>query len=257
MTAQERTAKVKDYPGTGCPICWTRKNLNECIGSQYLTVQELTHMVSHWRTQISESGFGGAELFNQMYTVLEASFGYFESFSEWRMAHERAELFNFMAEDKSLDTIDAYSSLVFSEGFRFDLVVRALTKIEELCKQLEAARSKALEAGANPADAKEAEQFAQLTAALVIARQSFDTTAEARQRYVEKASAYAANRKAQAKADAKVKASTDSGAGSCAASSPEPKADSSAGSSAASSPEVKADSSPPAANRTGCGCKKN
>jgi hypothetical protein len=227
MTAKESTAKVKDYPGTGCPICWTRKNLNECIGSQYLTVQELTHMVSHWRTQIGESGFGGAELFNQMHLVLEASYGYFESFSEWRMAHEKAELFNFMAEDKSLQTIEAYSSLVFSEGFRFDLVVRALTKIEELYQQLEAARSKALEAGANSADAKEAEQFAQMTAALAIARQSFDTTAEARQRYVEKASAYAANRKAQAqaKADAKAKASTDS--------------------------------SPPAANRTGCGCKKN
>jgi hypothetical protein len=174
--------------------------LNECIGSQYLTVQELTHMVSHWRTQIGESRFGGAYLFNQMHIVLEASFGYFESFSNWRMAHERAELFNFMAEDKSLETIEAYSSLVFAEGFRFDIVVLALTKIEELCKQLEAARSKAL--GANPADAKEAERFAQLTAALAIARQSFDTTAEARQRYAEKARAYAADRKAKARAKA-------------------------------------------------------
>lgn len=232
-TAKEKTAKVKDYPGTGCPICWTRKNLNECIGSQYLTVQELTHMVSHWRIQIGESGFGGAELSEKMHLVLETSYSYFENFSTWRLAHERAELLNFIAEDKSLKSIEAYRSLVLAEGRQFDWVGLALKKIEELYRQLEAARNSAL--GANPADAKETEQFAQLTAALAIARQSFDTTAEARQRYVEKASAYAANRKAQAqaKADAKVKASTDSGAGSS------------------------ADSSPPAAKRTGCGCKKN
>ncbi len=241
MNNKENTTKVKDYPGTGCPICWTRKNLNECIGSQYLTVQELTHMVSHWRTQIGESGFGGAELSEKMHVVLETSYSYFENFSNWRLAHERAELFNFIAEDKSLKSIEAYRSLVLAEGRQFDWVGLALKKIEELYQQLEAARNSAL--GANPADAKEAEQFAQLTAALAIARQSFDTTAEARQRYAEKASAYAANRKAQAqaKADAKVKAS----AASSADSSPEPKADSST------------DSSPPAAKRTGCGCKKN
>ncbi len=226
-TEKEKTTKVKAYPGTGCPICWTRKNLNECIGSQYLTVQELTHMVSHWRTQISESGFGGAELSKNMHVVLEASYSYFENFSNWRLAHERAELFNFIAEDKSLKSIEAYSSLVLAEGRQFDWVGLALKKIEGLHQQLEAARKSALGAGANPADAKEAEHFAQLTAALAIARQSFDTTAEARKRYAEKASAYAANRKAQAqaKAAAKVKASADSG--------------------------------PPAAKRTGCGCKKN
>ncbi|MDP3506748.1 MAG: hypothetical protein Q8T09_02040 [Candidatus Melainabacteria bacterium] len=228
-TAKEKTTKVKDYPGTGCPICWTRKNLNECIGSQYLTVQELTHMVSHWRTQISESGFGGAELFNQMHLVLEASYSYFENFSNWRLAHERAELFNFIAEDKSFRSIEAYRSLVLAEARQFEWVGLALKKIEELYQQLEAARSVALGAGANSADAKEAEQFAQLTAALAIARQSFDTTAEARQRYAEKASAYAANRKAQAQAKAKASAA--------------PKADS-------TRPEPDA----PAPQNKGCGC---
>jgi len=54
-------AKVKDYPGTGCPICWTRKNLNECIAGQYLAVQELVHMISHWRSTVMQTGFGGEE----------------------------------------------------------------------------------------------------------------------------------------------------------------------------------------------------
>lgn len=218
------TAKVKDYPGTGCPICWTRKNLNECIGSQYLTVQELTHMVSHWRTQINESGFGG-ELLNQMKSLLQASFDYFEKFSEWRMAHERAELFNFIAEDKSLENIGVYQKCVFTEGFQFNYVGTNLAKLEELYKQLEAARSKAL--GANQAEAKEAERFAQLTDALAIARQSFATTTEARQRYAEKALVYAANRKAKAQTKAEAKA------------------------------QAKANPTATALKSAGCGCTKN
>ncbi|NJL71117.1 MAG: hypothetical protein HC888_05605 [Candidatus Competibacteraceae bacterium] len=86
MEFKTMEAKVKDYPGTGCPICWTRKNLNECIGGQYLAVQELVHMVSHWRSALIQTGLGGEELKKEMRELLGAAFAYYESVSKWRTA---------------------------------------------------------------------------------------------------------------------------------------------------------------------------
>ena len=186
------TAKVKDYPGTGCPICWTRKNLNECIGAQYLTVQELLHMVSHWRNEIKTTGFGGDALFKAMKSLLDSGFAYFEGFSSWRQAHEQAEMFNFKAEDYTALSIDAYKERVLAEAARFAELTAALSAFEALYKQLESARSLAL--GKNDADAHEAGHFAEISAALAIARAAFATTVEARRRYFEKIEVYAKQR---------------------------------------------------------------
>lgn len=185
-------AKVKDYPGTGCPICWTRKNLNECIGAQYLTVQELLHMVSHWRTEIKTTGFGGDALFKAMKSLLDSGFAYFEGFSSWRQAHEQAEMFNFKAEDYSVENIDAYQERVVAEAARFAELTAALSAFETLYKQLETARSLAL--GKDEAAAPEAGHFAEISGALAIARAEFATTMEARRRYFEKIEVYAKQR---------------------------------------------------------------
>lgn len=186
------TAKVKDYPGTGCPICWTRKNLNESIGAQYLTVQELLHMVSHWRTEIKTTGFGGDALFTAMKSLLDSGFAYFEGFSSWRQAHEQAEMFNFKAEDYSVESVDAYQERVVAEAARFAELTAALSAFEALYKQLETARSLAL--GKDEAAAREAGHFAEIPAALAVARAEFATTVEARRRYFEKIEVYAKQR---------------------------------------------------------------
>ena len=205
------TAKVKDYPGTGCPICWTRKNLNECIGAQYLTVQELLHMVSHWRTEIKTTGFGGDALFKAMKSSLDSGFAYFEGFSTWRQAHEQAEMFNFKAEDYSVESIEAYQERVLTEAARFAELTAALSAFEALYKQLESARSLSL--GKKDADAREAGHFAEISAALAIARAEFATTAEARRRYFEKIEVYAKQRADKVKPVAALPAPASTGCG--------------------------------------------
>ena len=206
------TAKVKDYPGTGCPICWTRKNLNECIGAQYLTVQELLHMVSHWRTEITETGLGGEALFKAMKSLLDSGFAYFEGFSAWRHAHEQAEMFNFKAEDFSVESIDAYQERVLAEVVRFAELTAGLSAFEALYKQLESARTLAI--GENKADAHEAGHFDELTVALEVARAEFATTVEARRRYFERMEVYAKQRSDKVKPVAAAPVSKGCGCGS-------------------------------------------
>jgi hypothetical protein len=144
------------------------------------------------RTEIKTTGFGGDALSTAMKSLLASGFAYFEGFSSWRQAHEQAEMFNFKAEDYSVESIDAYQERVVAESARFAELTAALSAFEALYKQLESARSLAL--GKNDADAREAEHFAEISAALAIARAEFVTTLEARRRYFEKLEVYAKQR---------------------------------------------------------------
>ncbi len=181
------TVKIKDYPGTGCAICWTRKNLNECIGDQYLTVQELIFALSHWRNEILETNLGGAELNKAMKSILWAGFAYFEKFSDWRMAHERAEMFNFKAEDYSIENVTAYSDRVFKESITFVELTTAMKNFESIYKQVGPTRQRVITSNTHP---NEEEHFCELTAAIEFAQQQLATTTEARRQYIERLRVY-------------------------------------------------------------------
>jgi hypothetical protein len=101
-------------------------------------------------------------------------------------------MFNFKAEDYSVESIDAYQERVVAEAARFAELTAALSAFEALYKQLETARSLAL--GKDEAAAREAGHFAEIPGALAIARAAFATTVEARRRYFEKIEVYAKQR---------------------------------------------------------------
>lgn len=188
---------LKDYPGTGCPICWTRKGLNDSGAEQYLTVQEVTHMVSHWRSHVNEHDFGDGELKANLATALAAVYGFSASFSDWRRAHEAAEVGNFLAEDNTAASVDVYDSLRAEESARFDQMNASFAAFENAFEVMTLTRETFL--AGDQSDAQEAEHFDLIGGALAEAKTGLDTTGEARRLYFERIDAYAKQRRDAAK----------------------------------------------------------
>ncbi|MBI1267895.1 MAG: hypothetical protein GC193_10750 [Cryomorphaceae bacterium] len=183
---------LKDYPGTGCPICWTRKGLNDSGAALYLTVQEVSHMVSHWRTHVIETQFGDSSLRGKLLETLNSVFAFSEGFSNWRRSHEAAELGNFVAEDKTVNGVDAYKVLRSAEAQSFDAMNSSFTTFEEAFAAAKVARSNFL--NGKEAGEKEKGHFELIEDALNQTREALGVTVEARRRYFEKVDPYAERR---------------------------------------------------------------